>query len=58
MATKDYHERRTSGKTLDDLYHVATSIDEKVEEIMDELHDMVEYQRDRSYRGFEFDEYH
>lgn len=52
MTTKDYPSERTTGKTLDDLYRVARSLEAKVDEILEEMHELTEVQGDRSYRAY------
>ena len=58
MTAEKYNEERPSEKTLSDVYRAVNSIDEKVEDILEELRDLTDYQKDRSYRGYGFDEYH
>ena len=49
MTTEDYETRKAPRHTLDDLYAVARGIEEKVEEILDQLEDLGEIGRDRAY---------
>lgn len=53
MTTEDYHEEGETECTLDDLYTVAVSIEEKVEEILDELKELVASGRESSMRGLD-----
>ncbi|MFC1601664.1 hypothetical protein ACFL34_04880 [Candidatus Sumerlaeota bacterium] len=55
-AENDYNDR-TTDKTLGDLHQLGTSIDGKVEEILEELRDLVEFERDRSYHGYSLNDY-
>ena len=54
MTNENHHKERASEKTLADLYHAAVSIEEKVEEIIDGLQELIETQRDRNYRGYDW----
>ena len=58
MTTENYHDKRTSDAILEDLYRVAVSIEEKVEEILEELKDLVNYQSESSHRDYSFDDYY
>ena len=52
MANEDYHTKETTGATLDDLHRIVSSIDETVEEILDELRDGLRT------RSEDYDDYH
>ena len=57
--TEDYYDgKRTTGKTLDDLHCVAVCIDDKVEEILDELKELVAYQSESSYHDYSMADYY
>lgn len=51
MAEEKYHAERTTDKILEDLYRVVSSIDQKVEEILDEMGDVLR-SRDERYGDF------
>ena len=57
MTAEKYNEGRSKDKTLNNVYRAVNSIDEKVEGIL-EVRDLTDYQKDRAYRGYGFDEYH
>ena len=51
MAEEKNYEKRTTGKTLDDLYRVVKSIDRRVEEVREEIGDFVRM-RDDTFDSF------
>ena len=54
MTTEDYHAKGMSEKQLADLYRVAVSIDEKVEEILEGIHDLADAENGRLYREYDW----
>jgi hypothetical protein len=57
MTKKNYDPRGATDKKLDDLYRIAEAIEEKVEEILDEIKEMAESQLERACRKDEVDYY-
>ena len=59
MAENNYHTRKTTEKTLDDLYRVVKSIDERVEEILDELSEDIRTRADKfsGLEGYDCDDH-
>jgi len=54
MTTEDYHGKGMSEKQLKDLYRVAVSIDEKVDEILEGIHDLADAENGRLYRAYDW----
>ncbi|MBE7559484.1 hypothetical protein HS125_11235 [bacterium] len=57
MAEKEYHSERTTGKTLEDLYRVARSIDGKVEKILEQLEEANRCESEDYCNGLDLDDY-
>lgn len=57
MAENEYHSERTTGKTLDDLYRVARSIDGKVEKILEQLEEANRLESEDYLGGLDLDDY-
>ena len=51
MTEDEYHARRTAERTLADIYQVVKSIEEKVEDILEEISEFVS-NRGEDYRSY------
>ena len=58
MTAQDDHEKGTTNGRLNAIYRMTVSIDDKVENILKELQDLVEMQESRGYRDSDLQDYH
>ena len=56
MTTDDYHPLKATDKSVDDLYRVAVSMEEKVDDILDELRDLTESCGSHAHRHYNWDD--
>ena len=54
MTTEDYHAKGMSEEQLKDLYRIAVSIDEKVDEILEGIHDLADAENGRLYQAYDW----
>ena len=52
MTDKDYHSGKTTDQKLEDIHKIATSIEEKVEEILDGIRDLEDLRGERNYQQY------
>ena len=58
MTTQDDYCPKATSKTMDDLYRVAESLEDKVDDILDELKDLSESCASRSYHAYGWHDSH